>query len=155
MAIPVNNECKLHYVTVLINHILYISSKFASKLFKLSKAKVYSIAVCVEHKTSCGALFLHSLNVSHHKHTETFGLMVNLDQAQVFSDSVLDADFSVNLERGKHLWGRAIGIEQARIGTTTQVRVKNNSLFTKILDFFNSIFYSQFQTLKFRAYSKF
>ena len=58
--------------------------------------------------------------------------MVNLDQAQVFSDSVLDADFSVNLERGKHLWGRAIGIEQARIGTTTQVRVKNNSLFTKI-----------------------
>ena len=33
----------------------------------------------------------------------------------------MDADFSHALERGKHPWGRMVGIEQAKIGTTQQL----------------------------------
>ena len=41
---------------------------------------------------------------------------------EIFSDSSLSA----NLERGKHFWGRVLGIEQARIGTTHQVILEHS-----------------------------
>ena len=45
-------------------------------------AKIYGITWVVEASESCAVVSLNSLNVSHHKHTETFGLMLNMDHCQ-------------------------------------------------------------------------
>ena len=87
------------------------------------EAKMYGCEVQLHSKNSSVLMVLNAVTVTHHKHTETEGLMINIESGEIFTDCVFsEFEPKMQLEPRKHTWGRLIGLQQARASTMKRVR---------------------------------